>query len=529
VILWWKNVGTAKQPKLAYKGFVQADGDRLKVPESPVPEDTAAIFKRDYYSQPWVGDFDADGLPDILTGGYTTGLIFYWRSIGRDEAGVPRLHYVGPLEADGKPIDTVWAAAPCAADLDGDGRLDLLTGSWFWSGIHRPQAPGEADYLMYFKNAGTRAEPRFTRAELPREGEFPEGSIARPSVVDWNEDGLIDLLVSDNGGRCFVFLNVGSREAPRWQMNNKPLTGQWGFVRDHGFTSAMDMDGDGKLELLLGDDFRAYSGSPYSPEIIARGRARVDGRPIKYPGAGYGDDYSYTLVCDWDKDGLGDLLWGTFQGNIHLHRGLSRQNPFDFAPGVMLKLTSGEPLRVGPEVVDSPKKATDFTILQGSRIIMTCADFDGDHIDDLGVTETYGNLWIFRNTRKGGVDTLEPGVNVGKAAGGGRSDDLTTVDWNEDGKIDLMIGQPAAKPGNIYLNQSRPGQPRFAAPIAPLNLPFVFWGASLKPMDWNGDGDEDFLIHSEFFTFFAEKSFLRHGYQRAVPVGSPQVREQGGS
>ena len=36
------------------------------------------------------------------------------------------------------------------------------------------------------------------------------------------------------------------------------------------------------------------------------------------------------------------------------------------------------------------------------------------------------------------------------------------------------------------------------------------------PPDWYRDGDFDLLIQSEFFSFFAERSFLDHGYQPAM-------------
>jgi hypothetical protein len=52
----------------------------------------------------------------------------------------------------------------------------------------------------------------------------------------------------------------------------------------------------------------------------------------------------------------------------------------------------------------------------------------------------------------------------------------------------------------------------------------MFWGAMIKPLDWNDDGDEDFLVHSEFFEFYVEKSFLRHGYCTATEVGELVTR-----
>ncbi|HTI50061.1 MAG TPA: VCBS repeat-containing protein, partial [Planctomycetaceae bacterium] len=143
VIVWWKNVGTKTVPAWEHVGFLQANEKRLEVPQSPVAEDANGIFKVDYYNQPWIGDFNGDGHVDVVTGGYTTGRIYLFAGTGRDAEGLPRLAAPLALEADGQPIDTIWAAAPFVHDFDGDGRMDLVTGTWFWSGIPRSPAPGE--------------------------------------------------------------------------------------------------------------------------------------------------------------------------------------------------------------------------------------------------------------------------------------------------------------------------------------------------------------------------------------------------
>jgi hypothetical protein len=518
VILWWKNIGTKTSPKLSYHGFVQCDGKQLQVPEQPVPEDPSGIFKHDYYNQPWVGDWDGDGIPDILTGGYVTGEIFFFKGAGRNADGTPALQYAGPLKADDGVLDTVWAAAPCAADVDGDGDLDLITGSWFWSGIHRPEKPGETEYLMFYRNIGTKTEPKLHREPLPHVGEFPKGTIARPNAVDWNNDGLIDLLVSDHSGTVRVFLNKGTATSPRFDCKAQQLTGQWGFVREGGYSSRAVLAKDGVPDLLGGQQFSRAEGSPYSPRFVPRGRATVNGKPIEHPGPGYGDAYYSTVLFDWNHDGRADLFWGTQQGNVYLHQNLGGDDPYAFAPGEKMMLTTGEELRVGPEVVKSAAEAKDFTVLQGSRIVMDAADVDGDGISDLIVTETFGNLWVFRGT-KNGSNVVEPGVKVGSIVGR-RTGELSIIDWNEDGKPDIIIGQPADNPGSVYINQSTAGKPQFAEPTQPLHLPFMFWGPSIEAVDWNGDGDEDLLVFAEFYSFYVEKSFIKFGYRPAALVGA---------
>jgi hypothetical protein len=195
VILWWKNVGTKAEPKLSFQSFVKVGDKRLEVPEEPVAEDygTKKTFVRDYYNQPWIGDFTGDGLPDIVTGGYTTGRIWLYKATARDEKGVPELEYVGPVEADGKPIDTTWGAGPSVGDFDGDGKLDLVTGSWWWSGIPRDPAPGEIEPIMYYKGVGRGQGgiPQLAALAIPRRRQRT-GSQHRAAVAGRLEQRWVD-------------------------------------------------------------------------------------------------------------------------------------------------------------------------------------------------------------------------------------------------------------------------------------------------------------------------------------------------
>jgi hypothetical protein len=63
------------------------------------------------------------------------------------------------LEAAGKPIDTaIGHAAPCAADFDGDGVMDLLVGQ-FGDGL-----------LWIYRNEGTNARPKLAAGVKFKDG-----------------------------------------------------------------------------------------------------------------------------------------------------------------------------------------------------------------------------------------------------------------------------------------------------------------------------------------------------------------------
>jgi hypothetical protein len=95
-------------------------------------------------------DWDGDG--DLLAGGYITGCVFLYENALSPRGSPPQLTARGPLLVDGAPLNVGhWCAAPCAADMDDDGDLDLLSG-------HTPMRTQETKaHIRYFENVGSPA------------------------------------------------------------------------------------------------------------------------------------------------------------------------------------------------------------------------------------------------------------------------------------------------------------------------------------------------------------------------------------
>jgi hypothetical protein len=208
-------------------------------------------------------DLDGDGIGDILTGCWP-GELYFFKGKGKGEFAAPV-----KLQRDGKDINLGSASTVFAADWRGTGRLDLLVGNI------------EGDIYLV-PNDGTNAKPVYgTPRKLEAGGQpikAPHGD-SQPVVADWDRDGLLDLIVGCGDGSVVWYRNVGTKTEPKLakgvtlvraapQPNydeNAPPTkdikpGQRAKV------CVVDWNGDGQLDLLVGDFGMTYGEKPKMSE-----------------------------------------------------------------------------------------------------------------------------------------------------------------------------------------------------------------------------------------------------------------------
>lgn len=178
-----------------------------------------------------------------------------------------------------------------------------------------------------FINVGTASDPVLTDAGLVYVGgaAIDVGSYSMPCTVNWNNDRPFDLVVGDSEGRLRYYINDGTVGNPHF--STEQLVQDGGADLDVGGRSApcvADMDGNGLFDLVVGDSvgnillFR-NQGVPGSPQFSGSVALGVTGAPI---------NVSYTArpdVTDWNDDGLLDLVSGGFLGVPQLYLGSGSQ------------------------------------------------------------------------------------------------------------------------------------------------------------------------------------------------------------
>jgi hypothetical protein len=275
---------------------------------------------------------------------------------------------------------------------------------------------------------------------------IPGGGYAIPCVTDWNGDGKKDLLVGyQTSGKIALFLNLGTDAQPRFTNYTNLKTGDGSDIYhpSAGCGSpapwVCDFDGDGKRDLLVGDGhdgtvwFYRNTNTDTNP-ILAPGVQLMVGTNILTVGI-----RATPYVCDWDEDGLPDLLCGNGDGNVYFFKNTNTVQAPIYAPGVFIQ-AGGVALNVG------------------IRSVVRVFDWDGDGLKDLVCSSDTGVYWC-RNTNSNSNPILQaPQAICAPLSGSGLVPIVTgtvpgarmrldLVDWNNDGVMDLILGNAY---GTVY-------------------------------------------------------------------------------
>lgn len=216
----------------------------------------------------------------------------------------------------GDPISLPYRAYPALADLDGDGRADLIVGSGDGSiAVYRGAGPAAEAYAGQQLPAGLAPPDAFGRRDVLRQrgGEpLKAGQYASVAAYDLNADGRPDLLI----GRSDGTLTVAYGEAGGTFTAPAPLVAGGQAVRAAAPVAAAvgDVTGDGAPDLVVGGGDGMVT--------LYRGERGPAGKLAWGPGSGQfklSAPFAAPSIRDMDGDGRADLVIGSLEGDLRVY------------------------------------------------------------------------------------------------------------------------------------------------------------------------------------------------------------------
>lgn len=241
----------------------------------------------DVWSCACTADLDGDGDLEIVFGDYSGA----GRAFHHDGTVVPGW----PVNLNPDGTYTGWVlSSPAAADLDGDGRDEIVIGS-------------DDDRLWVLRGTGANV-PGWPKV-------LPFGFRSSPAIGDLDGDGDLEIVIGQrtNTGNLllYAFRQTGVLVAG-WPISLPPGAGGYTF----GWLSPLiaDLTGDGRPEVIAVKE-RSTS-NPNQCEIYAygpNGGAPLPGFPIALQSLAYG----MPTVADFDGDGLAEILIGDLSCRLY--------------------------------------------------------------------------------------------------------------------------------------------------------------------------------------------------------------------
>ncbi len=272
--------------------------------------------------------------------------------------------------------------------MNGDTLLDLVSGD----------RSGYVNYFRRLPNGELTTEPRITANGSTIY--YPLNSA--PHLVDWNEDGLLDLLLANSDQstvRIRLYLNSGTATEYLFTGYTELTGGGSPISLSRCNPNVVDLNNDLKKDLVCGEDlgrifYYENTGTNEDPVLAAGVQLTAEGVPIRWP-SGYTD---LKVWCnDWNEDGTQDMVVGNYDDSVHLYlaypltgveelepTALSplQASPNPFAGHTTLRCHVAEPGPLAVTVYDVQGRRVR-TLYRGTRGAGTC-ELRWDRRDDAG-------------------------------------------------------------------------------------------------------------------------------------------------
>jgi len=317
------------------------------------------------------------------------------------------------------------------------------------------------------------------------------GLWGQPIVMDYDEDGLVDLLLAWGGRPEPGVLRYERVESDPASILVKPMERASNFRR-------------GLVTSFSNERWRVLSPQRVYPDYRRTGIEHDQRLPFK---PAFHNDARFTQwrLYDFDNDGDDDLLIAAhdsrpYQGDEQYDAHGQWLNGIDFTHYYWVRNTGND---ANPAYDEPP-----IQIMAGDQPMRTLtqpapnfADFDGDGLPDLISSDWIDTMSFFKNVGEPGNPRFAPGKKLANERGVVTMDlemiAPTAADWDGDGRVDLIV---AEEDGRVSLMRNTGevanGVPVFESPqFFQQPADEVKFGVLATPYcyDLDGDGDEDII------------------------------------
>lgn len=373
-------------------------------------------------------DLDGDGVQDLLLGD-----IAYANVVALHNGGTVSNSLIVSVDnyfpSDDVPADIPVFPAAFHLDVDRDGQRDLIIS---------PAARGlghNYESVWYYHNAGTDQAPdfQFQQRDLFQDRMLDFGEGANPVPFDHNGDGLMDLIISNEGyyhptgnfiGKLALLENIGTVIAPSFRV----VTDDYMNLSTSGIGTSMfpafaDVDGDGDQDMYIGDlqgrlhFFRNTATGPVAQFTLVQPNITYqDGSVIDV-----GRQATPQFV-DLDRDGLIDLVVGEQNGNLNYIRniGTATAPSWTLVTDSLGHVSTVTPYTLGhsvPFLFTNP--AGQYELLVGSE--------SGTLWHYTGIEGDLAGTWTLADSNYLGLDE-------------GYRSTVCLYDYTGDGGLDMVVG-----------------------------------------------------------------------------------------
>jgi len=347
-----------------------------------------------------LGDFNSDGNTDLLIGGHK----------GKDRDFI--IWYQNPGTTDGNwNKHTVYEGSEAfgfeggaAGDLDGDGDIDLVIGSYWQHKLHWLENQGDVNGMWKLHELGT-----------PKSG--------TTYLFDFDADGKLDIVTRASQ----KYSGEVGRDVWLWKQNNiSSWTKYKKFIGDGEFFNIGDVDMDGKTDIVFAGNWLQNNGnidiSTWKEFAFTKS---------------YGWLCTFPVITDINKDGRSDIVltptvWAGEYSKTAWYEAPAKQTAGNWTEHI---------IENNVECVTHALGIFDFNS-DGNPDVCTAEMNMGQDPDEVRI---YYNADAKGNTWKKSVISVT----------GSHSNQF--MDFDKDGDIDILGGNHGVKPMiEVWINNADP-------------------------------------------------------------------------